>query len=262
MPAPIEDFARRRPVPSWARTREWDQVPAQLRRRAFFSATIEDARALSAEREAVANLLQRARRPDGRLPRRDIAIRELRDLMRQRGLDTNQPDALTNPAAPARIKLVLDVNRAQAQNYARFKRSSSGGALLAFPAQELIRERDSVEKRPWQARWRAAGGRLHSGRMIALKSDPVWTRLSRFGNPYPPFDFNSGMGVRDIPRREAIALGVIEPAQTQPDPVAEDLNTGLESSAEGLYPGFLRTLRSHFGDAVALDGNTLRFSAS
>ena len=260
MAAPIEEFADRRRVPAWARTADWDQVPAQLRRRAFFSATIEDARALSAEREAVADLLQRTRRGDGRLPRRDIAIRELQSLMQQRGLDTGAPDALTNPAAPRRIKLVLDTNRAQAQGYARFKRASSGGALLAFPAQELVRVRQSTVRRDWRSRWQSAGGKLYAGRMIALKSAPVWALLSRFGNPYPPFDFGSGMGVRDVSRRDAIALGVIEPEQTQPDPVAADLNTGLESSAAGIYPDFLRTLQSHFGAAVAVRDGKMRFT--
>lgn len=39
--------------------------------------------------------------------------------------------------------------------------------------------------------------------MIALKSDRVWTNFSRFGRPYPPSDFGSGMGVEDIDRDEA-----------------------------------------------------------
>jgi hypothetical protein len=31
-------------------------------------------------------------------------------------------------------------------------------------------------------------------RMIARKDSPIWEALSRFGTPYPPFDFNSGCG--------------------------------------------------------------------
>ena len=38
--------------------------------------------------------------------------------------------------------------------------------------------------------------------MVALKEDPVWTRISRFGQPWPPFDFNSGMGVEDVSHDE------------------------------------------------------------
>jgi hypothetical protein len=40
-----------------------------------------------------------------------------------------------------------------------------------------------------------AGGQIFGGRMIALKSDPIWTAISAFGTPYPPFDYNSGMWV-------------------------------------------------------------------
>ena len=254
----IEEFAAKTEVPSWARTADWDKVPAALRRRAFFSAALEDARALSAERKAVADLLQGVSK-DGKLYRRDTAITELQAMMKARGLDTGAPDALTNPAAEARIKLVIDTNRAQAQGYARFKRSSTGGALLAFPAQELVRVRNSREQRDWQARWTATGGKLANGRMIALKTDPIWTALSRFGTPYPPFDFNSGMGVRDISRREALALGVIaQDWRPDSDPVG-DFNSNVEADVSAVHPDLLDSLASLFGDAVQLADGIMRF---
>lgn len=256
----IEEFAAKTEVPSWARTAEWQDVPAMIRRRSFLSAGLEDARALSAEREAVADLLQRSSK-DGKLVRRDTAITELQGIMKQRGLDTGAPDALTNPASEARVKLVLDTNRAQAQGYARFKRSSTGGALLAFPAQELIRIRNSKERRDWQARWTAAGGTLTDGRMIALKTDPVWVALSRFGTPYPPFDFNSGMGVRDISRRECLSLGVIsEDWQPDGDPV-DDFNANVEADVSGVHPDLLSSLSTLFGDAIKIADGIARFAS-
>lgn len=255
----IEEFAAKTEVPSWARTADWQELPAAIRRRSFFSAALEDARALSAERKAVADLLQRASKV-GKIYRRDTAITELQAMMKARGLDTGAPDALTNPAAEARVKLVIDTNRAQAQGYARFKRSSSGGALLAFPAQELIRVRNSKERRDWQARWVAAGGTLVNGRMIALKTDPIWIALNRFGVPYPPFDFNSGMGVRDISRREALALGVMA-ADWQPDgdPV-QDFNAEVEADVSAVHPDLLDSLASLFGDAVRIADGIMRFA--
>lgn len=256
----IEEFAAKTEIPSWARTADWDKVPAALRRRAFFSAALEDARALSAERKAVADLLQGASK-DGKLYRRDTAITELRRMMQERGLDTGAPDALTNPAAEARIKLVIDTNRAQAQGYARFKRSSTGGALLAFPCQELVRVRNSREPRDWRARWAAAGGALHAGRMIATKDDAVWTALSRFGTPYPPFDFNSGMGVRDISRREALALGVMsEDWRPDRDPV-EDFNANVEADVSAVHPDLLGSLAALFGGAIKIAGGIARFTS-
>lgn len=53
-----------------------------------------------------------------------------------------------------------------------------------------------------------AGGKLYDGRMIALRNDPIWRGISRFGSPVPPFDFNSGMGLEEVNRFEAEALGV------------------------------------------------------
>lgn len=256
----IEEFAAKTEIPSWARTADWDKVPAALRRRAFFSAALEDARALSAGRKAVADLLQGVSK-DGKIYRRDTAITELRRMMQERGLDTGAPDALTNPAAEARIKLVIDTNRAQAQGYARFKRSSTGGAMLAFPAQELIRVRNSKERRDWQARWTATGGKLANGRMIALKTDPIWTALSRFGTPYPPFDFNSGMGVKDISRREALALGVMsEDWQPDRDPV-EDFNANVEADVSAVHPDLLGSLAALFGGAIKIAGGIARFTS-
>lgn len=259
MTSALQEFAAKTEVPSWARTADWQELPAAIRRRSFFSAALEDARALSAERNAVADLLQRTSK-DGKLYRRDTAITELQAMMQARGLDTGAPDALTNPAAEARVKLVIDTNRAQAQGYARFKRSSSGGALLAFPAQELIRVRDSKERRDWQARWIAAGGTLVNGRMIALKTDPIWIALNRFGVPYPPFDFNSGMGVRDISRREALALGIMA-ADWQPDgdPV-QDFNAEVEADVSAVHPDLLDSLASLFGDAVRIVDGIMRFA--
>jgi len=256
----IEEFAAKTEVPSWARTADWQDVPAALRRRAFFSAALEDARALSDERTAVADLLQRASK-DGKLYRRDTAITELQAMMRERGLDTGAPDALTNPAAEKRIKLVIDTNRAQALGYAKFKRSSTGGALLAFPAQELIRVRNSKEQRDWRARWTAAGGALTGGRMIALKSDPVWVAISRFGTPYPPFDFNSGMGVRDISRREALSLGIISDDWTPDGDPVEDFKANVEADVSQVQPDLLATLSALFGGAVKIADGIARFAS-
>lgn len=255
----IEEFAAKTTVPSWARTREWDAVPAMLRRRAFFSAAVSDAQVLSAQRQAIATLLQHASK-DGKLYRRDTAINDLQALIQARGLDTGDPLSLTNPAAAKRIKLVLDINRAQAQEYARFKRSSTGGALLAFPAQELIREAPRREPRDWRARWTEAGGQIYSGRMIALKEDPIWTSINRFGNPYPPFDFGSGMGVRAVSRRECLALGVITPDWSPSADPVQDFNARAEASVANVQPSLLRQLGKLFGDAITIARGIARFT--
>lgn len=79
------------------------------------------------------------------------------------------------------------------------------------PAQELLKVGYGDEQVEWSARWRASGGRMFGDRMIALKDDPVWYRISDFGYPFPPFAAKSHMGLRPINRPEAMFLGLIDP---------------------------------------------------
>ena len=65
--------------------------------------------------------------------------------------------------------------------------------------------------------------------MIALKSDPIWYDISAFGQPYAPFDFNSGMDLRDVDRDEAVDLGLISEDDTE-EPEDRGLNDGLQAS--------------------------------
>lgn len=146
-------------------------------------------------------------------------------------------------SSDARINLVVETNAAMAQNYGWFQQAQDPDLLDAFPAQELYRGEDRQEPRMWIQRWRAAGGTIYpgrspglpiersftEGRLIARKDDPIWTRISRFGNPYPPFDFNSGVDVRDIGYQEAVDLGVIRPGErVMPTRVAFGQNLGQE----------------------------------
>ena len=52
-------------------------------------------------------------------------------------------------------------------------------------------------------------GVARGGQMVALKTSPISVELSRFGYPYPPFDFNSGMWVRPVSDDDCEALGLL-----------------------------------------------------
>jgi hypothetical protein len=80
----------------------------------------------------------------------------------------------------------------------------------------LFRAEERVNKRDWLTRWRAAAAEVGDAsalkalpRMIARKDSPIWVAINRWGNPYPPEDFNSGMWVRDVSREEAVGFGII-----------------------------------------------------
>lgn len=73
-----------------------------------------------------------------------------------------------------------------------------------------------------------------AGRMIALKDDPIWTEISAFGLPYAPFDYNSGMDLRDIDRDEAEALGLLDSGDVvQPERLGFNLGVEAHPSATG-----------------------------
>ncbi|MEM8550615.1 MAG: hypothetical protein AAGF10_07470, partial [Verrucomicrobiota bacterium] len=164
--------------------------------------------------------------------------------------------SLTDITSGRRLGLIYDFNVTDAREHARYKMGQDPDVLEAFPAQEF--KRVASRERPrgnWPERWQAAGGKLYNGRMIALKNDPVWTKLSRFGKPWPPFDFGSGMGVRDIRRREAEELGLIQPDDT-PKPIDEDINKVMEDSVAGLDQRNQDRLKNAFGDQLTIDRGT------
>jgi len=82
--------------------------------------------------------------------------------------------------------------------------------LAAHPCWELSTVTQPMFPRDWQSAWQTAGGRLSASRMVARKDNLVWTRLSDFGFPFPPFSFDLGIGVNEVSRAEAVALGLIE----------------------------------------------------
>ena len=100
--------------------------------------------------------------------------------------------------------------------------------------------------------------------MVALKTSPIWTALSRFGRPWPPFDYGSGMGLEDVDRTEAEDLNLLDKDQAPADRLQslgdaaaaqqQDWNDGLQASVKGLSDTAIGWLKQVFGDQVILDG--------
>ena len=108
--------------------------------------------------------------------------------------------------------------------------------LDLWPVQELIRGSVRLVLRGWPSRWRDNGGRFFGGGcMMARVVDPIWRRISRFVHPFPPFDFNSGMRVRDIERELAEDLGVIRRNEAAPQPQNTPIPLSLKQILEILF---------------------------
>jgi hypothetical protein len=238
----LDAIGRRTPVGAALSSADWAEMPLALRDRAFLSAKVLDVQFLAGAQEQVTRLV------DGKTNRAE-ARTELKRLLGSLGADVDESD-VTDLRSDARLNLILDTNLRQAQGFGAWKQGQSPAILSRWPAQEFVRVRGSKEERKdWPDRWADAGGLFYGGRMIALKDDPVWTKLSRFGTPWPPFDFGSGMGVRDIEREEAVSLGLLAEDDEVSSPEAA-FNETLEASLPDAEPSILEAFKGIFGDQV------------
>lgn len=246
-----EEILRKQLITSGLSSQEIEQVFTGLKRRAFFSARVESVRFLQKAQQQVADYLASAPREDGALTSRASAISEIMAKAREEGIDTGT-GTLTDPGSVSRAKVIVDTNADLARGYVSHVAGASKGARLAFPAQELIRVEERESKRDWLPIWQNAGGQFYAGRMIALKEGPVWSKISRFGVPYPPFDYGSGMGVEDVDYDESLRLGVISEDYKPEGDIVEDFNAKVEAQLEfkGEEDPAWQFLKSSFGDQI------------
>ncbi len=244
-------------LPTDFRTRLLSEIPAQLRERAFFSAGVTNADFLNGASSAIDDLVS------GSVDRatKRAELKKLLDSLSYQPAP-GEEGSLTDLSSDRRLNVILDTNLEMAQGYGNWAQGQDSAVLDQWPAQELIRVAnfESEHKRDWPVRWEAAGGEFFDGRMIALKNDPIWTEISRFGLPYPPFDFNSGMDVQDVNRDEAIDLGLID-RDTEILPQSRGFNQGLEATPE-ISPKMKQSLVDSLdavGVAARFVGDVLRY---
>lgn len=247
---------------------QWNQIQAGFRNRAFFSSRVAEVNILAAMRERVAKYAE----GETDLSKIRMMIRD--DLRRANYTpEPGQENTIHDLFSQARLDTIIKTNVAQARGYMQFAEGMSPGAFAAFPAQEFTRiAHRRNQRQDWPQRWAKAGGKTYGGRMIALKDDPVWERLSVFGNPFPPFDWGSGMGVLDVDRKTAIQLGLISDeelrgkiAALREKPVP-DFNANLQATVP--VPNLRRdslcgqVLIKNFGDQVAIENSVVSWQGN
>ena len=247
---------------------QWNQIQAGFRNRAFFSSRVAEVNILAAMRERVAKYAE----GETDLSKIRMMIRD--DLRRANYTpEPGQENTIHDLFSQARLDVIIKTNVAQARGYMQYIEGTSPGAFVAFPAQEFTRiAHRRNQRQDWPQRWAKAGGKVYGGKMIALKDDPVWERLSVFGNPFPPFDWGSGMGVLDVDRKTAIRLGLISDEelrgkvqQLRQKPVP-DFNANLQATVPVPY---LRRdslcgqiLIKNFGDQVAIENSVVSWQGN
>lgn len=266
----MENISKRTPLGSTLNSAEWATVPPEIRMRALFSAKVEEERYLVSMQDKLEQRVRLARE-NGTGMDRSRFIAEMQDDLAQFGYepDPRKRGSIEDISSAGRLSLIWDMNLAQAEGYAAWKMGMDPDMLDAAPAQELIRLANRVDKRPWPAIWRQHGGKFYGepsadypsapGRMIALKTDPIWSAISEFGSPWPPYRWGSGMGLRNVRRREAEKLGVLAEGATV-KPLDIPFNHNVDASTKGLGEHSLENLRSAFGDQIRIDNEKIKFT--
>ncbi len=245
---------------------QWDQIQAGFRNRAFFSSRVAEVNILAAMRDKVREYAE----GETDLSKIRMMIRD--DLRRANYTpEPGQENTIHDLFSQARLDMIVKTNVAQARGYMQYAEGMSPGAFAAFPAQEFTRIRHSRKPRQdWPQRWAKAGGKVYGGKMIALKDDPVWERLSVFGNPFPPFDWGSGMGVLDVDRKTAIQLGLVSDEELRGKTAAlrekpvPDFNANLQASVPNLRSDSLcgKILKRAFGDQVVIENSVVHWQGN
>lgn len=118
--------------------------------------------------------------------------------------------ALESASTEECIKTLLRLEASATQH----KQDTDALGLKIFPARELclfLHGGDDERKvEDCKRRWTQCGGALYNGKMIALTMDPIWTKMSIFQMPYPPFDFQCCFGVLEVSRKDCIKMGLIK----------------------------------------------------
>lgn len=230
-------MTRKQNVPSELRSKEWKHVQAQVRERAFFMASVANAKELHKWRSVMEQVTSGAMSPGQ-------AREEMRRYLEKIGYspDPGLDGTIKDRSTVQRMKVSIDTNVAMARGWAA--RMEALDDVLS-PGQELYRQRESRVKRNWAELWEKAAravnwkGVARNGQWIALVTSPIWVALSAFDTPYPPFDYGSGMRVRPVDFEVCEELGLVslddmDALEAEMQAQKESLNADVKASIEGL----------------------------
>ena len=258
-------------LPTSAGTADLATLPADVRERAFFSARVMDAQVLQQARDLLDRAIGSGSRSDdgSYVPGSSVNLATFRDQMGAflRSIDYHPEEGkegtLQDLTSDSRLEVIYRTNVQMAQGYGAWIQQQDPASLDAYPAQELYRLESRINRRPWGQIWNDAIAQLGSSNtsaipadmpfsedgMFALVNDPIWIQISRFDLPYPPFDFGSGMWVRDIDRLQAEELGLLSPGGPAPDSEQRGFNTDLQAPVDGIAAD-LQAALSSFGNII------------
>lgn len=258
-------------LPTTAGTYGIDMLPADIKEKSFLSARVTDADFLQQARTLISRAVSGGTRDaDGNyVAGSSVNLAtfrlEMKNYLQSISYQPNpgEEGTLKDLSSDKRLEVLFRTNDEMAKGYGAYLQQQNPDSLDAYPAQELFRLEERKERRPWGKRWNDAIQELGVDNtsaipvddffaddgMFALVNDPIWTAISRFGNPYPPYDFGSGMWVRDVSRLQAENLSLLAPGADAPDPVVKPFNEDLQAAVGDIDRDLLAAL-STFGQII------------
>lgn len=251
-------------VPSDLRTAQWSALPVWCRERAFWVASLDQADTLDGIRKSLRGVLE------GNYNHAEARAR-IREILNDHGYAA--PEGLEGTIKDLRTDQRLDVmirtNVEMARGWAREQQMRGS---LNYPAKEFRRVESRKNPRPdWPARWAEAAAQVgyegvaQSG-MIALVDSPIWAVLNVFGNTYPPYDYNSGMGDKYVSYDECRRIGLI--TDDNEDAVLDrieaqqpaSLNDGLQAERDYRDQDLRDSISDSLMGLAKWEGNVLKFT--
>jgi len=270
---------------SWS-SYQLEQLAREIRDRSFFSARTTYADYLADTQQMIQKLVApnvvideqtgelRAAQAGERM---NPALMRTRMQQMLRQLDyqpaEGEKGGLKDLSSDQRVDLIIDTQTKMSAGYGKWAASQDQDVMDLYPADEMYRQGARLHHREWADIWNEARAALgdsttsseavddDEGPFIALKNDPIWAEISRWGDPFPPFDYNSGMWVRDADPDEAEALGV----KGTPQPQQRDFNASVEVDVPADMDGtMVDELMASLGDRAELshDGTRITLKAA
>lgn len=244
-------------------TAAWREVPAAIRNKAFFSATLTSAQVARRMQDYIDDFLSQDRDVNERGQEffssqgRSEFVAKFRRMMMDEGFGKVLPDGSIAPdindndlrdlRSCRRLQLIFDTQVEQAYSYGQFLEGQDEDILDIWPCWKFVRVRPVMSPRPYHD---AALGQ------IRRKDDlDFWLSLNRdFQVPWGPWGFNSGCGTEDVDRAEAEAAGAIKPSD-RVKPIVREFNDRLQQSVAGLGPDVRSWIKRQLGDMVTIHGD-------
>ncbi len=274
----VDALGRRSPLGAALSSAELELLPVEIREVSFFSARVECERILAEMQRRILQAVRQERdaaRSGTRTMSRTRFITEMQQVLREAGYepDPELRGGLQDLSSFRRLSLIWDMQMEMAAGTALWKSEQTDVALRRAPAWELVRVASRIDVRDWPRIWLENGGKFYGapgpdypaapGRMIALKTSDIWRRISRFGVPWPPFDWGSGMGLKSRRRREVLELRdtdgnpLLRPDDPPQKPLTTPFGKETKASLKGIAPERRAAIERDLAGDVEIRGDEI-----